>query len=187
MIDRLPPGQHETDGFPVLSMSSTPDINKNKWSLKISGLAKNLEWNWEEFNKLPRVKWKTDIHCVTTWSKFDTEWEGVSFDEIVKLCQPLSQATHILAHSYDGYSTNIPLDEMINGQAMIALRYEGQEIESKHGGPDRLIIPHLYFWKSAKWLKEIEFLDKEVLGFWENHGYHDHGDPWKEERYSHYR
>ncbi len=181
---RLPPGQYEEKGFPVLSLGPTPVVKKEDWSLSILGLADQKSWNWDQFNKLPIEEVKTDIHCVTKWSKFDTKWQGVSLDQIIKLVNLKPDAKYLLAYSNDGYSTNIPLEDVAGGKAWVALSYDDKEIPSEHGGPVRLLIPHLYFWKSAKWLKGLEFSDKDQPGFWETRGYHNYGDPWKEQRYS---
>jgi len=178
--DRLPPGQYIETDFPVLSLGPTPEINN--WSLKITGLADPKEYSWEEFIALPQIEFTQDIHCVTKWTKFDTKWSGVSFDEILKTVK--ANATHLIAHSYDGYTTNIPLADLCKGQAMVAVKYDGGAIPALHGGPARIVLPHLYFWKSAKWVKELEFVDHDAPGFWEVRGYHNYGDPWKEERYS---
>lgn len=181
--DRLPPGQYLESDFPVLSLGPTPFVSQLEWYLKLTGLVnKEEKWNWEEFNKLPQVEIVKDIHCVTKWSKFDTKWKGVPFDEILKNVQPT--ATHLIAHSFDGYTTNIPIEDLNNGQAIVALSYEGEGIAASHGGPARIVLPHLYFWKSAKWVNELEFVDHDAPGFWEVRGYHNYGDPWKEERYS---
>lgn len=176
--DRLPPGQYIEADFPVLSLGPTPHVDLRSWMLDIGG----KKYSWEEFNKLPMIDITADIHCVTKWSKFDTHWSGVSFDEILKNVKP--EATHLVAHSYDGYTTNIPIKDLINGQAIVATMYENKPIEDVHGGPVRLVIPHLYFWKSAKWVKKLEFIDHDQPGFWEVRGYHNYGDPWKEQRYS---
>jgi DMSO/TMAO reductase YedYZ molybdopterin-dependent catalytic subunit len=181
--DRLPPGQYIETDFPVLSLGPTPQINKNEWELKISGLVdEKKEYNWTTFNALPVTEITADIHCVTKWSKFDTKWTGVTFDEILKNVKP--EATHLIAHSSDGYTTNIPIKDLENGQAIVAVKYEGLDIPAVHGGPVRIVLPHLYFWKSAKWVNELEFTDHDEPGFWEVRGYHNYGDPWKEERYS---
>lgn len=181
---RLPPGQYETGGFPVLSLGPTPEVSKEKWKLEISGLADGKVWNWAEFNALPKTSIETDIHCVTKWSKFDTRWKGVSLDEIMKIVRVKPGVTHLVAYSHDGYSTNLPIEDVSNGKAMVAVEYDGKDIPPEHGGPARLLVPHLYFWKSAKWLKKLEFVDHDEPGFWETRGYHNYGDPWKEERYS---
>jgi DMSO/TMAO reductase YedYZ molybdopterin-dependent catalytic subunit len=182
--DRLPPGQYLETDFPVLSLGPTPQLNTEHWTLNTSGLVTNpVEWTWDEFNKLAQTEFVKDIHCVTKWSKFDTKWSGVSFDEIINLAGVKPEATHLIAHSYDGYTTNIPVADLIHGQAMVALKYEGQGIAASHGGPARIVLPHLYFWKSAKWVKKLEFVQGDQPGFWETRGYHNYGDPWKEERY----
>ena len=183
--DRLPPGQYEDRGFPVLSLGPTPLIEKADWKLEARGLVeKKLSWNWDEFLKLPIEDVVRDIHCVTKWSKFDTKWRGVSLDEIIKLTGVSPTATHLIAHSYDGYTTNLPLEDVIGGKAWVAVAYDGDDIDPEHGGPARLLVPHLYFWKSAKWLNALEFTDRDIPGFWETRGYHNYGDPWKEQRYT---
>ena len=182
---RLPPGQYEVKDFPVLSLGPTPKVSKSDWSLEITGLVGNhLKWGWEQFAKLPHVEMTTDIHCVTKWSKFGTKWRGVSLDEIIKMAEVKPDVKHVIAYSYDGYTTNIPLADVAGGKAIVATSYEGEEIPSEHGGPARLFVPHLYFWKSAKWLNKIEFVERDTPGFWETRGYHNYGDPWKEERYT---
>ncbi len=181
---RLPPGQFEARDFPVLSLGVTPHITPEQWRLEIRGLADRLIWTWEEFLHLPMVTMTTDIHCVTRWSKFDTEWQGVSLDEIIRLANVRDTATHLIAHSYDGYTTNLPLEDVTGGKAMVAVKYEGEDIPDAHGGPARLFVPHLYFWKSAKWLNALEFTDHDEPGFWETRGYHNYGDPWKQQRYT---
>lgn len=142
------------------------------------------QWNWASFQKLPMTKFQRDIHCVTTWSKFDTKWEGVMIDDVLEAAGFTSPPPFVLVHSYDGYSTNLPSSELLNGKAMIALKYDGQPLTRDHGGPARLLVPHLYFWKSAKWVKDLQFINKDTAGFWELHGYHIYGDPWKEQRYT---
>jgi DMSO/TMAO reductase YedYZ molybdopterin-dependent catalytic subunit len=182
--NRLPPGQYQEKGFPVLSLGPTPDIETADWKLEVTGLVEHpLSWNWEEFNKLPKENIVKDIHCVTKWSKFDSQWEGVSMDHILDLAKLQPGATHLIAHSYDGYTTNLPIEDIMNDQAWIATAYDGDMIEPEHGGPSRLIVPHLYFWKSAKWLNKLEFVDRDKPGFWETRGYHNRGNPWEEQRY----
>lgn len=182
--DRLPPGQYEDRGFPVLSMGPTPDIEIDEWKLEITGQVENpLSYNWAEFNELPKESVVKDIHCVTKWSKFDSKWEGISMDHIMELAKLQPGATHLIAHSYDGYTTNLPIEDVTGGKAWIATAYDGDMIEAEHGGPARLFVPHLYFWKSAKWLSKIEFVDRDKPGFWETRGYHNYGDPWQEQRY----
>ncbi len=183
--DRLPRGQYEEKGFPVLSLGPTPSVSKATWKLSVKGLVENpLTWTWEEFLKLPQENVVKDIHCVTKWSKFDTKWRGVSMDEIMKLAKVKPGTTHLIAHSFDGYSTNVPIEDISNGKAMVAVEYDGGDIEPEHGGPARLLVPHLYFWKSAKWLSDLEFTDHDKPGFWETRGYHNYGDPWQEQRYT---
>lgn len=187
--ERLPPGQYETTDFPVLSLGPTPDIVRDEWRLEVSGrpeglVKKPMTWMWDDFAKLPKTEVKKDIHCVTKWSKFDTKWSGVSVDDIVALVGiDLGVVTHLIAYSYDGYSTNLPIEDVIGGKAMVATSYDGDDIPSEHGGPARLLVPHLYFWKSAKWVNKLVFTDRDEPGFWETRGYHNYGDPWREERY----
>ena len=182
--DRLPPGQYQTDDYPVLSLGPTPYLNKDLWELKIYGLAKESNWNWNSLSKLPTEDLIKDIHCVTKWTKFDMKWRGIPFDEILKLADPEKEVTHVIFHSADGYTTNIPIEDLKAAKAWVATAYEGIDIPSEHGGPVRMVIPHLYFWKSAKWLTGIEFVQGDKPGFWEVRGYHNYGDPWKEQRYS---
>ena len=182
---KLPPGQYQVKDFPVLSFGPTPEISTTEWALEVSGLIeKPSKWNWEAFQKLSHEDVVKDIHCVTKWSKFDTKWRGVSLDHIMDLVRVTPTATHLIAHSYDGYTTNLPIEDVREGKAWVADSYEGEAIEAEHGGPVRLLVPHLYFWKSAKWLKKLEFVDGDIPGFWETRGYHNHGDPWLEQRYS---
>lgn len=182
---RLPPGQSFTHDFPVLSAGPTPQVRTDSWSFIVKvGPKPVARWTWDEFNALPRTKITRDIHCVTTWSKFDTSWEGVTFDEVLAAAKLEPPTGFVLAHSYDDYSTNIPVADLVGGKAMIALRYDDKPIEPDHGGPARLLVPHLYFWKSAKWLKALQFTEKDEAGFWEERGYHMYGDPWREQRYS---
>ncbi len=182
---RLPPGQHQVSNFPVLSAGPTPHVATDQWSftLKIGPRAVK-SWTWAEFNALPQTDLTRDIHCVTTWSKFDTRWSGVLIDDLFDSAEVDPPTQHILAHSFDGYSTNVPLADLINSKAMVALRYDGEPLEADHGGPARLLVPHLYFWKSAKWLKGLQFTQREEAGFWELRGYHIYGDPWREQRYT---
>lgn len=183
--NKLPPGQYETKDFPVLSLGPTPVVTKDDWGLKIFGLVETeLNYNWAEFNKLLSEQVTKDIHCVTKWSKFETHWTGVSLDKLMELAKVKPEAKFIIAYSYDGYTTNLPIADIKNGQAWVAIKYENEDIPSEHGGPARLLVPHLYFWKSAKWLRAIEFVESDQPGFWETRGYHNYGDPWKEERYS---
>ena len=182
--DRLPPGQYDVgDGFPVLSAGPTPRTPLARWDLTVHDETGELHrWTWEEFGSLPREAVSVDIHCVTTWSKFDTRWEGVSIDTLLQ--DVPSTATHVLAASDGGYTTNLPLEGLTAGRAWVVDTYEGQPLAPEHGGPARLLVPHLYFWKSAKWLRRLTLMHHDEPGFWETFGYHNHGDPWLEQRYS---
>ena len=181
---RLPPGQYDVgDGFPVLSAGPTPRTPLARWDLTVHDQTGELRrWSWEEFRALPREALTVDIHCVTTWSKFDTRWEGVSVDTLLQ--DAPTTARYVLAGSDGGYTTNLPLEELTGGQAWVVDTYEGQPLAPEHGGPARLLVPHLYFWKSAKWVRRLTLLPYDEPGFWETFGYHNHGDPWREERYS---
>jgi DMSO/TMAO reductase YedYZ molybdopterin-dependent catalytic subunit len=181
--DRLPPGQYQTEDYPVLSLGPTPTVYRDDWKLKIFGLAKEFEINWSELNKLPKQDLIKDIHCVTKWSKFDMKWTGIPFEQILQIADIDESVTHVIFHSADGYTTNLPLEDLKDGKAWVGVAYEGENIPAEHGGPVRMVIPHLYFWKSAKWLTGIEFVDHDKPGFWEVRGYHNYGDPWKEQRY----
>jgi DMSO/TMAO reductase YedYZ molybdopterin-dependent catalytic subunit len=183
--DRLPPGQSLTEGFPVLSAGPTPHIDTQSWTFTLKhGPRPIRSWNWEAFNALPQTKVIRDIHCVTTWSKFDTPWSGVLIDDIFADAGIEPPTAYMLAHSYDGYSTNVPVKDLARGKGMVALQYEGRPIAADHGGPARLLVPHLYFWKSAKWVNALQFTERDTAGFWELRGYHIYGDPFKEQRYS---
>jgi DMSO/TMAO reductase YedYZ molybdopterin-dependent catalytic subunit len=182
---RLPPGQHLTHDFPVLSAGPTPRVRTDSWSFTLKdGPRPIAKWSWEEFNALPQTHFQRDIHCVTTWSKFDTNWEGVLVDDLFEAAGVEPATAYLLAHSYDGYSTNVPVSDVTSGKAMVALLYEGQPISPEHGGPARLLVPHLYFWKSAKWLNGLQFTRRDEAGFWELRGYHMYGDPWREQRFT---
>jgi len=179
---RLPPGQYLTEGFPVLSAGPTPRIPTENWEFVVTTeVGREYRWTWQDLLALPSESPTVDIHCVTTWSKLDTHWEGVSLD--VLLAGVETAADFALVHSYGGYTTNLPLEDLLDGQAWIAYRYEGADLAPEHGGPARLLVPHLYFWKSAKWVRGIRLLLEEELGFWETVGYHEYGDPWREQRY----
>jgi DMSO/TMAO reductase YedYZ molybdopterin-dependent catalytic subunit len=180
--DRLPPGQYLTRDFPVLTAGPTPVIRHERWGFDIKSRDGDLRsWTWDEFMALPQEDITVDIHCVTAWSKLDTTWRGVSLD--VLLGDDVDPDGYILAHCYGGYTTNVPLEDVLDGKAWIAHTYDGEPLAAEHGGPARLLIPHLYFWKSAKWVNGLTVVDDDVPGFWESNGYHNHGDPWKEERY----
>ena len=183
--NRVPPGQYVTADFPVLSAGPTPQIRLENWTFALQ-LGGNLlgKWIWAEFEALPQTTIKADIHCVTKWSKLDTTWQGVTFDDLLKTVNLAdAPASYIMAYSEGAYTTNIPVADLVNGQGMIATRYEGLPILPAHGGPARLLVPHLYFWKSAKWVRRLRFMEKDKPGFWESLGYHNYGDPWKEQRY----
>jgi len=185
VTDRIPPGQHVVDDFPVLSAGPTPRIDLDQWKFTLKmGPQPLMSWSWTEFNALPRTKITRDIHCVTTWSKLNTLWEGVMIDDILAEAGIEPPTSFMLAHSYGGYSTNLPVADLTGGLAMVALRYEGRPLEPDHGGPARLLVPHLYFWKSAKWLNALQFTNRDEPGFWELRGYHIYGDPWREQRYT---
>ncbi len=182
---RVPPGQHVTTDFPILSAGPTPNIRVADWKLALQLGGRLLgTWSWDEFEALPQTTVKVDIHCVTTWSKLDTTWRGVSFGDLFKtvgLSEP--PEPYVMAHCDGGYTTNVPTADLLNGKSMIATRFEGLPIAPAHGGPARLLVPHLYFWKSGKWLRRLRFMPSDERGFWEARGYHNYGDPWKEQRY----
>jgi DMSO/TMAO reductase YedYZ molybdopterin-dependent catalytic subunit len=179
---RLPPGQYVTADFPVLSAGPTPRLDLDTWAFEVTGATEQpRSWTWEEINALPMETVTRDIHCVTKWSKLDTVWTGVSLDVLLDGID--TAASHVMAHSYGGYTTNLPLADVRDGKAWIALYYEEQPVPPEHGGPARLLVPHLYFWKSAKWVRGIELMEGDRPGFWERNGYHLYGDPWREQRY----
>ena len=184
---RLPPGQYETPDFPVLSAGPTPRTSLAMWDFTVAGPgAPAARWTWSEFQALPYETVKTDIHCVTKWSKFDTVWEGVSFDTLLAEAakRGVRSAPYVLAVSDGGYTTNLPLADVMGGKAWVAVKFAGAPLAPEHGGPARLLVPHLYFWKSAKWVREVRFMERDAPGFWESLGYHNYGDPWREQRYS---
>jgi DMSO/TMAO reductase YedYZ molybdopterin-dependent catalytic subunit len=179
---QLPPGQYLTDGFPVLSAGPTPNVPLDQWEFTITGsVAENRRWSWEELQALPSESITVDIHCVTSWSKLGTGWEGVSVDTLLADVEPLG--AYSMVHSYGGYTTNLAIEDITDGKAWVVYAYDGEPLEPEHGGPARLLVPHLYFWKSAKWVRGIEVIDDDEPGFWESLGYHDRGDPWREQRY----
>jgi len=181
---RLPPGQALTQKFPVLHYGPVPEIDLSLWTLSVVGeVERPLTWTWDEFAALPTVTVRTDIHCVTGWSKFDTAWEGPLFRDFVKLCGLKASATHVIAHAAHGFTANLPLAVMLEDDVLLAWKFDGQPLAPEHGFPLRTIVPQRYFWKSAKWLHKLEFADADRPGFWERAGYHNEGDPWKEERY----
>ena len=180
---RVPPGQYVTGDFPVLSAGPTPTVQRDEWRFEITGqVDERRVWTWQEFMALPSEDVTVDIHCVTKWSKLDTTWKGVSIDTLLKDVE--TAAEFVMARSYGGYTTNLPLDDLTGGKAWIAYSFGGEPLEPEHGGPARLLVPHLYFWKSAKWLRGLELRDEDEPGFWEGYGYHNYGNPWLEQRYA---
>ena len=182
--DRLPPGLSDVgDGFPVLSAGPTPLTPHDRWDLAVRDESDDLRrWSWDAFRALPRESVDVDIHCVTKWSKFDTRWEGVAIDTLLDGLD--TTATHVLAWSDGGYTTNVPLADLRGRRAWVVDTYDGRPLAAEHGGPARLLVPHLYFWKSAKWVRGLTLLHHDRPGFWESFGYHNYGDPWREQRYS---
>jgi DMSO/TMAO reductase YedYZ molybdopterin-dependent catalytic subunit len=181
---RVPPGQYVTEDFPVLSAGPTPRTPLDRWTFRIEGLVREpVEWSWEDLLALPARDWVADISCVTKWTKLDTHWKGVSLDTLLEHVEVLPDARFLLAFSDGGYSSNLPLAEATGGQAFVAYEYERGPLPPEHGGPARLVVPHLYFWKSAKWIRGLQLMGQDKPGFWESLGYNNHGDPWKEERY----
>jgi DMSO/TMAO reductase YedYZ molybdopterin-dependent catalytic subunit len=184
LADRIPPGQHLERDFPVLTAGPTPEVGTapGEWSLRIDGMvAEEREWSWEELQALDFEDVPCDIHCVTSWSKLDTSFRGVSMDTLLDAVEPL--AAYAMAYSHGGYTTNLMIEDLSDGQAWIVTEHEGEPLSRDHGGPARLLVPHLYFWKSAKWIAGLRVMDHDEPGFWEANGYHNRGDPWKEERY----
>src|SRR5262245_11382189 len=183
--NRVPPGQYVTTDFPVLSAGPTPQLPLEKWSFALVHAGAVLAtWSWPEFEGLPQTNIKADIHCVTKWSKLDTTWQGVTFDDLLKAADLTAPpAPYVMAHCEGGYTTNLPVIDLVDGKGAIATRYKGSPIAPAHGGPARLLVPHLYFWKSAKWIRCIRFMETDERGFWERFGYHNYGDPWEEQRY----
>jgi len=182
---RLPPGQVLTEKWPVLSYGETPKVDTRRWTFRCFGLVEQeVTWTWEEFLALPRVTVTSDIHCVTRWSRYDNLWEGVAVGEVLARARPKPSAVAVMAHTQEGYTTNIPLEDLKSDDALLAIKHDGRDLEPDHGGPCRLVVPGLYFWKSAKWIRAFELMDVHAPGFWEVNGYHLRADPWKEERYS---
>ena len=180
--DRVPPGQHVTKDFPVLSAGPTPHTPLPEWTFSITQGGDTLKsWTWRELQALPAETVTVDIHCVTRWSKLGTQWRGVSVDTL--LDQVAAEAPYVLAFCDGGYTTNLPTEDVTGGKAWVAFGYDGAPLEPEHGGPARLLVPHLYFWKSAKWVRGLELRDHDAPGFWETYGYHMYGDPWKQQRY----
>jgi DMSO/TMAO reductase YedYZ molybdopterin-dependent catalytic subunit len=182
--ERLPPGQRRVENWPILDLGVQPDVPMERWRLAIDGLVENpVTWDWEAFRAQPAFRDTSDIHCVTAWSRFDNEWEGVSARHILAVVRPKPEARFVVFHSYDDYTTNLPLADFDDEDVLLAHSWQGKPLAREHGGPVRAIVPKLYFWKSAKWIRRIEFIAADRSGFWEERGYHDHGDPWTEERY----
>ena len=184
LADRVPPGQYVEPGFPVLTAGPTPEIDPTagEWSFRVDGMvAEECEWSWEEFGELDYEDVPCDIHCVTKWSKLGTSFRGVSVDTLLEAAEPLG--AFAMAYSYGGYTTNLDIEDLIDGKAWVVTEHEGEPLPREHGGPARLLVPHLYFWKSAKWIAGLRVMDHDEPGFWEANGYHNRGDPWKEERY----
>jgi DMSO/TMAO reductase YedYZ molybdopterin-dependent catalytic subunit len=181
--ERVPPGQYVTSDFPVLSAGPTPHVRPEEWTFSIrQDGAVVKSWTWQEMRALPAETVTADIHCVTRWSKLDTRWQAVSVDTLLE--QAGAGAAFVLAFSDGGYTTNLPIADVTGRQAWLAFGYDGEPLEPEHGGPARLLVPHLYFWKSAKWVRGLELLDQDEPGFWETYGYHMYGDPWREQRYA---
>ena len=179
---RLPPGQYVTSGFPVLSAGPTPRTRLEDWTFIITGeVESEVSWTWDQFQALPAEEITTDIHCVTKWSKFDTVWRGVRIDQLLEGVE--TAAEYVMAFSDGGYTTNLPLDDLRGSQAWVAYEYGGEPLAPQHGGPARLLVPHLYFWKSAKWVRGLRLMMDDEPGFWETYGYHRYGNPWREQRY----
>jgi DMSO/TMAO reductase YedYZ molybdopterin-dependent catalytic subunit len=182
---RLPPGQYDTgNSWPVLTAEATPRLSLETWTFTVDGLVEHpTTWTWDEIHALPGSTYAGDIHCVTTWSKLGMTVDGVSVDTLLEIARPLPSASFVLARSHTGYTTNLPLADVTGRKAWVAWLVDGQPLPTDHGGPARLLVPHLYFWKSAKWVSGIQLLDHDEAGFWERNGYHDRGDPWLEQRY----
>lgn len=183
--DRLPPGQRIVKDWPVLDLGVTPKLDLEKWRLRIDGVVESrVIWNWNDFLSQPHLEVTSDIHCVTGWSRYDNRWVGVSASHILSLVKPSSQAKYCIFYSRDGYTTNVSLERFVEDNVMLAFKWNGDVLSVAHGGPVRILMPDWYFWKSAKWLRRIEFSEDDKPGYWEIRGYHNEGDPWKEERYS---
>ena len=182
LASRVPPGQYIEPGFPVLTVGPSPRVNTERWTFRIDGIvAERRQWTWDEFHELPFETVPCDIHCVTKWSKLDTRFRGVSLDTLLQQAEPLGG--YAMALSEGGYTSNLPIEDLTDGKAWVVTEHEGEPLPREHGGPVRLLVPHLYFWKSAKWVVGLRVMDHDEPGFWEQNGYHNRGDPWKEERY----
>ncbi len=182
-VDRLPPGQSPTLKFPILQIWRAPRLDLATWSLSVHGeVEAPYALTWDELLALPQAQQTSDLHCVTRWSKFGTRWTGVPVRALIERARPTARATHVMVHGHDGYTTNLPLGALLDDDVLIAHHYEGQPLEREHGGPARLLVPKRYLWKSAKWVSALELLDHDQPGVWERNGYHNEGDPWREER-----
>ena len=182
---RVPPGQRVVDGWPVFTYDSVPKIDLGTWQFRIWGEVEDeVTFTWEEFMALPKTTITSDVHCVTAWSKLDNAWEGVAFREVMKHVRLKADARHAMVHSFGGYTTNVPLSDLDDDDVLFAYRHNGEDLTPDHGWPLRLVVPKLYFWKSAKWVRGLRFMTDDRPGFWEMYGYHMRGDPWKQERYS---
>jgi DMSO/TMAO reductase YedYZ molybdopterin-dependent catalytic subunit len=181
---RIPPGQRRTRKWPVLHAGRVPEVDTSQWDLRVSGLVeREARWNWDEFHALPRVRVFSDFHCVTHWSRLGNLWEGVSVREVMRHAPPRPDARYVLVHAEDGWTTNMPLDDFLVDDALFVITHDGRPLHPDHGGPIRLVVPRLYAWKSAKWVRGVELLARDQAGFWERGGYHMRGDPWAEQRY----
>ncbi|HZQ68880.1 MAG TPA: sulfite oxidase-like oxidoreductase [Terriglobales bacterium] len=182
---RLPPGQSLTLKWPVLHYGSVPRFDPATWDFRLRGLVANpLQLSWDAFNKLPKIETTSDFHCVTRWSRFDNRWKGVSLRELLSRAQPKPEAAYVLVHAEQGYTANVPLADLLHDNVLLATHHDGEPLPLDHGYPLRLIVPHLYAWKSVKWVRGFELLEQDAAGFWEQNGYHMYGDPWKEQRFS---
>jgi DMSO/TMAO reductase YedYZ molybdopterin-dependent catalytic subunit len=184
--ERVPNGQYLTKGFPIMTYGKAPRISIDQWEFKIWGLATPKIFKWDNFMALPQHEFTADFHCVTRWSKLDVKWTGIKVTDFMKLIEVDSKAAHVMEHCYGDYTTNIPIEDFLKEENFFAFKLFGEDLPAEHGGPMRLVVPHLYAWKSAKWINGLQFLEKQELGFWERNGYHHRGEPFAEERYSVY-
>lgn len=184
VADRVPPGQHLAKGFPVLTYGDTPQVSTDSWQFTVSGLATPKTFSWQDFMDMPQSEFTADFHCVTTWSKLDVKWQGVKVTDFLKAIEVDPKAAHVMEHCYGDYTTNIAMEDFSREENFFAHTLFGEPLPAEHGGPMRLVVPHLYAWKSAKWINGLEFLAEMELGFWERNGYHKRGEPFAEERYS---
>ncbi|MEA5566319.1 sulfite oxidase-like oxidoreductase [Anabaena sp. UHCC 0399] len=181
---RVPPGQHLAKGFPVLTYGAAPQVSIEEWEFRVWGLAKPAVFSWSDFMNLPQHEFTADFHCVTRWSKLDVKWTGIKVRDFMNLIEVDPKAAHVMEHCYGGYTTNITMADFVREENFFAVKLFDEALPVEHGGPMRLVVPHIYAWKSAKWINGLEFLEQEELGFWERNGYHTRGEPWAEERYS---